>query len=173
VASRIAELMPGARVLDRELMRRSYELTFDTRGGLLSALLLPALAAFLLLAWDRLSGLSAAERREVGVLKSIGWSTTDVLAARLWESTSIAALGAVLGLGIAYVYVFVFDAPGLVDALLGWSALYPTLELAPTLDLVQLLTIVGAIVVPFAALSVVPAWRAAIIDPDRALRGDS
>lgn len=171
VTRRIAERVPGARVLDRRLLQRTYELTFDTRGGLLGVLLLPALAAFLLLAWERLTGLGADERREIGVLKSVGWGTGDVLTARLWESTAIAVLGATLGLVLAYAYVFWLGAPGLWDALLGWSALHPSMRLTPALDPVQALALLGAVVVPFVSVSVVPAWRAAMVDPDQAMRG--
>ncbi len=171
VQTRIAERLRGARVLDRRLLRRTYELTFDARGGLLAALLVPALAAFLLLAWERLTGLGAAERREIGVLKAVGWGTGDVLAARMWESSAIAFFGAALGLVSAYLYVFYAGAPGLADALLGWSAIHPPFRLAPALDLTQAFSLVGAVLIPFVTVSVVPAWRAAMIDPDRAMRG--
>ena len=171
VTARIAERVPGARVLDRRLLTRTYELTFDTRGGLLALLLLPALAAFLLLAWERLTGLGADERREIGVLKAIGWGTADVLAARMWESASIATVGTALGVVVAYLYVFVADAPGLLDALLGWSAIRPRMHLVPALDAVQAFSLIAAVVIPFVAVSVVPAWRAAMVDPDQATRG--
>ncbi|HEY8429687.1 MAG TPA: FtsX-like permease family protein [Sandaracinaceae bacterium] len=173
VTERIAERIEGARVLDARLLRRTYELTFDTRGGLLAAMLVPALSAFLLLAWERLTGLGDAERREIGVLKAVGWSTRDVLAARMWESFAIAFAGASLGLVLAYVYVFYAGAPGLADALLGWSAIHPPFDLAPALDVTQAFALVASVVVPFVAVSIVPAWRAAMIDPDRAMRGVS
>jgi len=173
VTEHIDARLPGARVLDKRLLRRTYELTFDTRGGLLAAMLIPALAAFLLLAWERLTGLGDAERREIGVLKAVGFGTADVLAARMWESLAIAFSGAVLGVVAAYVYVFVFRAPGMANALLGWSAIHPPFALAPALDATQALSLVALVVVPFVAVSIVPAWRAAMIDPDRAMRGAS
>lgn len=173
VTQRIDERLPGARVLDKRLLRRTYELTFDTRGGLLAALLVPALAAFLLLAWERLTGLGDAERREIGVLKAVGFGTADVLAARMWESLAMALGGASLGVILAYVYVFVFRAPGMADAMLGWSAIHPPFVLAPALDATQTFALIALVVVPFVAVSIVPAWKAAMIDPDRALRGGS
>ena len=111
------------------------------------------------------------ERREIGVLKAVGWSTSDVLAARMWESALVGLVGATLGLVVGYVHAFVFGAPGLADALFGWSSLHASLSLPPALDFAQLLAILGAVVVPFVGVSVVPAWRAAMLDPDRLLRG--
>ena len=127
-------------------------------------------SALLLLAWDRLTGLSAAERREIGILKTIGWETRDVLTARMWESGLVAAAGAALGLIGAYAHVFWFDAAGLSGVIFGWSALYPTLALVPSVGLGQVGAVAGLVIVPFVAISVVPAWRAATLDPDQALR---
>lgn len=133
--------------------------------------MLPALLAFLLLAWDRLTGLSEGERREIGVLKAIGWSTQDVLYARMLESGWVAFLGSTLGVVLGYIHAFVLGAPGISDALFGWSALHADLDLQPAVDGAQLLAIIGSVVIPFIAVSVAPAWRAAMLDPDRLLRG--
>lgn len=171
VAGALSETIAGARVLDRRALSRTYELTFDGRAGLLSVLFLPALAAFLLLAWERLTGIGDRERREIGVLKAVGWSTTDVLWARLWEALVVAVFGSWIGLLGAYGYVFVAQAPGLAGALLGWSALYPAMDLVPAVDAAQLFSLLGMVIVPFVGISIVPAWRAAMVDPDQAMRG--
>ena len=36
---------------------------------------------------------------------------------------------------------------------------------------VEVVVLLAGVVVPFVAISVVPAWRAAMLDPDEALRG--
>ena len=46
--------------------------------------------AFAILAWDKASGLSAEEKREIGILKAIGWETGDIIRMKLWESLLIA-----------------------------------------------------------------------------------
>ncbi|MBX7194682.1 MAG: FtsX-like permease family protein [Sandaracinaceae bacterium] len=171
VAEEIGQRMPTARVLQRDDLARLYELTFDARGGVLGALLLPALAALLLLAWERLSGLSLEERREIGVLKAVGWATEDVLAVRMIEAGLIALFGTVIGLLLAYLHVYVFEAALLSRVMLGWSSLRTPLALAPATDVSTLAALVALVVVPFTAVSAFPAWRAASIDPDRALRG--
>jgi ABC-type lipoprotein release transport system permease subunit len=170
-ARKINELMPGARIVDRQLMSRTYDLTFDTRGGMLGAMLLPALTALLVLAWDRLTGVGPGERREIGVLKAVGWRTSDVLLARLWENTVIAVYGAVPAIAAAYVYVFHLRAPGLGGVLLGWSSLYPALRLTPAVDAAQVVVLLSLVVIPFVAASLVPAWRTATHDPHGLLRG--
>ncbi len=170
-AGKIAELVPGARIVDRQLLDRTYDLTFDTRGGLMGAMLLPALAAFLVLAWDRLTGVGPGERREIGVLRAVGWKTSEILEARLWENLLIGAYGAGLGLLGAYGYVFLLGAPGLREVLMGWSSLYPAFDLAPAVTAGQVLVVGTLVVVPFVTLSLVPAWHATTRDPHGLLRG--
>lgn len=170
-ARKINELMPNARIVDRQLMSRTYDLTFDTRGGMVGAMLLPALVAFLVLAWDRLTGVGPGERREIGVLKAVGWCTSDVLMARLWENTVIAIYGAAPAIVAAYLYVFHLRAPGLAGVLLGWSSLYPALRLTPAVDAAQVVVLLSLVVIPFVAASLVPAWRTATHDPHGLLRG--
>ena len=171
VAARAIEAIPGARTLLRDALTRRRALTFEARAGLLSAVLLPLLLSFLVLTWDRLSGMGEDERREIGILKAVGWSTSDVLVCRLLESALIAGLGAALGLVLGYLHVFVLGAPGLSEAYFGWSNLRPAMALVPTLDPQVLVLSFTLVVLPFVAVSIVPAWRAATLDPDRAMRG--
>lgn len=170
VGARVREAMPNARVIERDALVRTYELTFDGRAGMLAVFLLPCLAALLLLCWDRLTGLGSNERREIGVLKAIGWETRDVLSARVWESAIVSLGGAFVGSVFAYAYVHMLGAPGLAGALFGWSALYPKLDLAPAVEWDHVWTVLGVVVLPYVAVSLVPAWRAATIDPDEAIR---
>jgi ABC-type lipoprotein release transport system permease subunit len=171
VARKIAKTLPQARILDRQLMNRAYDLTFDTRGGILGAMLLPAMVAFLVLAWDRLTGVGPGERREIGALKAIGWQTADVLQARLWENVVTALQGTLVGMLAAYLYVFPGQAPGLAEVLFGWSAVYPAFHPAPAVTGTQLLVLAVLVVVPFVTASLVPAWRASTHDPLALLRG--
>ncbi len=165
VAREIREALPGARVLERSLVMRTYALTLGARSGLVYAMLFPAIAALLLLAWDRLTGLGEDERREIAVLKLLGWSTRDVLVSRMLESGLVALLGTLLGFVLAYVFVFPLGAPLLRDALFGWSRLVPELALTPAVGAFDLFALLGSIVVPFVAVSVVPAFFAAMRDP--------
>lgn len=171
VAAQIAEHLPHARVVRRDQIARAYALTLGARAGLVGAMLLPLLGCFLLLAWDRMSGLGEDEKRELGVLTLVGWDLRDVLLAGLFQNGLVALTGAALGLLAAHVYVFGFGAPLLFDALLGWSRLHPTFELAPAWDAGQIVTVVAFVVVPFSLASLAPAFRAADVDVDALLRG--
>lgn len=165
------ERIPGARVVDRALMARVHELAFGRRGGLALAALLPALLAFLVLGWDRLSSLGAEERREISVLKAVGFATRDVVFVRLCESLILALAATALGVAIAYAWVFVLGAPGLRSAIAGFGVLQGDAPLVPSIDAAQIFGLALGVVGPFVALSVLPAWRAAIVDPMEGMRG--
>ena len=42
-----------------------------------------------MVAWDKATEPQPEERREIGVLKAVGWETSDVLAMKFWEGSSI------------------------------------------------------------------------------------
>jgi len=171
VAGKVLAALPGSRVIEKSLLPRIYALTYGRRAGLFLAAAIPALLALLVLAWDRASGLGPDERREIAILKAVGWSTDDVLSVKLLESLFVSLLAACLGLALAYVWVFPLGAPGLRPVLAGWSVLYPSAKLTPEVDLTQLITLAFAVVAPFVGLSIMPAWRAATMDPMESMRG--
>lgn len=165
VARTITEKLPGARVIERDLLARVYHLAYGRRAGFVLGASIPAILALLVLAWDRASGIGPDERKEIAVLKAVGWSTSDVLWAKLFESLLVGASATALGLLLGYAWIFWLGAPGLRPALVGWSVLYPRAALTPAVDVAQLLGISLAVMGPFALLSIVPAWRAATTDP--------
>jgi len=170
VARTITERIPGARVVERDLLARVHHLSYGRRAGFVLGAAIPAILALLVLAWDRASGIGPDERREIAVLKAVGWSTSDVLWAKLFESLLVGASATALGLLLGYAWIFWLGAPGLRPALVGWSVLYPRAALTPAVDVAQLLGISLAVLGPFALLSIVPAWRAATADPLETMR---
>ncbi|MDB5220791.1 MAG: transporter, permease protein, partial [Myxococcaceae bacterium] len=119
VARTITERLPGARVIERDLLARVYHLAYGRRAGFVLGASIPAILALLVLAWDRASGLGPDERKEIAVLKAVGWSTSEVLWAKLFESLLVGASATALGLLLGYAWIFWLGAPGLRPALVG------------------------------------------------------
>lgn len=171
VAAKVRERLPDCRTVQKSELLRTYEAIFDGRGGLSLLLFTTVLLAFAILAWDKASGLSAEERRELGILKSLGWSTEDVLLLRAWEGLSLSLTAFLLGSLLGYAHVTLGSAWLFGQALKGWSVLQPALHLGPKLDPYTLGVLGFLTVAPYAAATVLPAWRAAAADPDAAMRG--
>ena len=170
VAVKIIEQLPDVRVVTRAEIRRTYDAIFDWRGGLIAVVLGVAVLAFAILAWDRAAGLSAEERREIGILKGIGWDTADVLLLKLWEGSAISLTAFLAGTLLAWAHVFLFSAGLFEQTLKGWSVVYPSFRLAPDVDAYQLAVIFCLSVVPYTAATVIPSWLAASADPEAAMR---
>jgi ABC-type lipoprotein release transport system permease subunit len=170
VAAKIVARFPDSRPIMKTEMLRTYSAIFDWRGGVMLVMVAMAILAFAIFAWDRASGLSAAERQEIGILKSIGWDTGDILLLKFWEGAVISLLAFLLGVIAAYGHVFLLPSPLFAHALKGWSVLYPSFRLTPFVDLQQLAVLFMLTVLPYLAATIVPSWRAASGDPDAAMR---
>jgi lipoprotein-releasing system permease protein len=170
VARKVLEALPDSRAILREEMLRTYDAVFDWRSTLLLVPLSGALLAFAILAWEKASGLSADERREIGILKAVGWETGDVLRMKLWEGGLLSLSAYLFGTAAAYWHVFGFSAPLLAPVMQGWSVLYPDFRLIPAVSGTQLLALFFLTVFPYLAATLVPVWRAAVTDPDEVMR---
>ena len=171
IAKKISEALPSVRVLTRPQIQKTYQVVFGWRSGFGSICLLSALAAFVILAWDKASGLSPEERREIAILKVLGWETSDILAVRFWESVIVSGLACLLGITAAYIHVVYCAASLFRPVLMGWSVLRPELQLLPRLAAGDILLILAFTVIPYLAATVIPAWRSATVPADSALGG--
>ena len=171
IAAKLAEALPDSRPILREEVLRTYESIFNWREGIVLVLLSGAILAFAIFAWEKASGLSAEEKREIGILKAIGWETGDVLKMKFWEGALVSLTAFLLGYIAAYLHVFRFSSALFEPVLKGWAVLYPRFELTPVVDGFQVATLFFFTVFPYTVATIVPIWRAAITDPDAVMRG--
>jgi ABC-type lipoprotein release transport system permease subunit len=171
VAQKIALALPDSRPISRAEILRTYDAVFNWREGLLFVVLGTLTLAFIILAWDKAAGLSAEEKREIGILKAIGWETGDILRMKLWEGTLISLTAFLAGYLLAYWQVFHGGARLFAPVLKGWAVLYPQFRLTPAVDAQQILVLLAVTVLPYIVATLIPGWRAAIADPDAVMRG--
>ncbi len=170
IALKITQLYPDTRPVLREEILRTYDAVFDWRGGLSIVVLSGAILGFVILVWDKATGLSAEEKREIGILKGIGWETTDILLTKFWEGAVISLCSFFTGLVLAYVHVFWSGFVLFEPAIKGWSVLYPRFALTPAHGAYEVVTLFVLTVVPYTLTTIIPSWRAATIDPDTVMR---
>ena len=170
IATKIIEIYPDTRpVLRREILS-TYDAVFDWRGGMIIVILSVAVLAFIILAWDKATGLSAEEKKEIGTLKALGWETSDVLLMKYWEGAIVSLSSFIIGVLLAYLHVFFASSVVFEPALKGWSVLYPDFKLTPFLNAYQVATLFFLTVIPYTVATIVPSWRAATVDPDSVMR---
>jgi ABC-type lipoprotein release transport system permease subunit len=170
IAQKIAESLPDARIVLRDEILRTYEAVFSWRGGILIVILAGAALAFMILAWDKASGLSPEEKREIGILKAVGWETSDVLLLKFWEGMAISLTSFLVGMLLAYIHTFAASAALFAPILKGWGVLFPRFRLIPSLDAPLIIALFFLTVVPYIVATIIPSWRASIVDPDAVMR---
>jgi ABC-type lipoprotein release transport system permease subunit len=171
IATKIDQIFPDSRPITRDEILRTYDAVFDWRGGIVLVVLSGAVLAFIIFAWEKATGLSAEERREIGILKAIGWETEDVLQLKFWEGLTISLSSFLVGVILAYGHVFLTAAPLFAPVLKGWSVLYPNFHLTPFISFYQIVILFFFTVIPYTVATIVPSWKAATTDPDQVMRG--
>src|SRR4030042_3322449 len=170
IADKIKRALPDTRPIIRDEILRTYDTVFDWRGGIVMAILSGAIMSFIIFAWDKATGLSSDEKREIGILKGIGWETSDVILMKFWEGVVLSFSSFLLGIILAYIHVFFTSFALFAPVLNAWSVLYPEFKLIPSIDAYQMTTLFFLTVVPYTIATIVPSWRAATVDPDTIMR---
>jgi ABC-type lipoprotein release transport system permease subunit len=170
VADKVRRLLPDTRPVLRDEILRTYDALFDWRSGLLLVIFAGAVTAFVIFAWDKATSLSMEERREMGILKAVGWETAEVIAMKSWEGVIISLGSFFSGVILAYLHVFFTSVFLFEPVLKGWAVLYPRFQPVPFIDPYQLLALFFITVVPYTVATVIPSWNAATIEPDTIMR---
>jgi putative ABC transport system permease protein len=104
---------------------------------------------------------SVVERtKEIGILKAIGWANSDITGQVFLESLLQGLAGGIIGIGLGYLVTFVVPRLGIV------STQNLVLSVDPLLVLFGLtISLVGGLLA-----GIIPAWRAARLQPIEALR---
>lgn len=170
IASKIKQMYPDTRIVTNIDLKVSYQNIFDYKSGVFLALFIVSLFTFFIIIYDKSSGLSSEEKREIGILKAIGWRIDDVLKEKFYESFIISFFAYILGVLLAFAFVYLFQAPILREIFVGYSQLKTNFELPFVFD-VQTLFLVFFLSVPiYIAATIIPSWKVATLEADEVIR---
>jgi len=170
VALRIKELLPSARVITNKDMQVSYKKIFDYKSGLFLVLFIIAFFTFFIIIYDRMSGLSSEQKKEVGILKAVGWSISDILKEKFYEGFIISIFSYLLGISLALFYVYILKAPLLKNLFIGYSDLKPSFDLPFVLDIQTFMLLFMLSIPIYIASIIIPSWKIATLDADEVMR---
>lgn len=170
IIQKVKQIYPDSRVITKEDMKISYQNIFDYKSGVFLALFIVAIFTFFIIIYDRASGLSSNEKKEIGILKAVGWKIDDILKEKFYEAFIISFFAFILALMAAMFFVYVLQAPILKDIFTGYSVLKPAFSLPFYFDW-QSVSIIFFLSVPiYIAALIVPSWRIASMDADEVMR---
>lgn len=170
IARKIRELYPETRVLQKSDIAAGYDHLYDQKSGLFVTLFSTVLLSFFILLFHKASALTPHEKKEIGILRAVGWSINAVVSWKLIESALVALSAFLAGFALAYGYVFWLGAPGMMELFLGADNLPHHYRPAPDVPF-GVTALVFLLSVPvFISAVIFPAWRAAAADVHEVLR---
>lgn len=170
VASKIKLLHPQSRVVTKDDLKISYQNIFDYKSGIFLTLFITSIFTFFIVVYDRASGLSSEQKREIGVLRAIGWRVDDILKERFYEAFIVSIFSFLAGTIFAFAFVYIFNAPLISNVFSGYSKLKTTFDLAFVFD-IQTLALIFFLSVPiYISAIIIPSYRSATLDVDEVMR---
>jgi ABC-type lipoprotein release transport system permease subunit len=169
ILEKVSALHYDLRVVTKEEVKKSYENLYNYKGGLFLVLFLTLLSTFLLILYQRYSMVYSSEKRQIGLLRAMGWSIGDLLRLKFFETLIVVLFAFILGVIFAYIYIFIFDAPLLSGIFLGGENLANHVTFRPWVELSTLSSIFLLYALPSIASVVIPVWRVAITDAKEAM----
>ena len=170
IASKIRLMYPNFRVITKNDLRISYNNIFDYKSGIFLALFVVALFTFFIIIYDKTSGLSSDEKREIGVQKAVGWKIGDIILQKFYEAFILSFVAFFSAVTFAIFYVYFLNAPILRDIFTGYSVLKPPFELPFSFDFGTIALIFFTTVPLYIAATIIPSWFAATLEADEVIR---
>ena len=170
IQAKIKNLFPDTRVITNSDLRVSYQNIFDYKSGMFLALFIVSAFTFFMIIYDKASGLSSEEKREIGILKALGWKIDDVLKAKFYEAFAVSFISFLVGVILALFFVYSLQAPILRDIFIGYSRLKPAFDLPFVLDFQTLFLLFFLTIPLYIAAIIIPSWRVASMNADEVMR---
>ncbi len=163
--------LSNVRVLTKDVLLKAQETTYGARSGFFSVVWYVVLIAVAIVAFNQTVVVGHESKFEIGLLKALGFATTDVIQIRLIESIILGALAGSIGLIFGISYDVFLNAPILKDFMMGWATLYPSFTVPVYVSAETVLLTYVITIVPLLFATVIPSWLNATVDPDIAMRG--
>ena len=169
IITKLHLLFYDVRVIEKREVKKAYENLYNYKGGLFLILYLVTIVTFILILYQRYSMVYSTEKKEIGILRAVGWSIKDILKLKFYENLVIVLVSFIAGVTLAYFYVYLFHAPLLSQIFLGGSNLGNTVTFVPVLKFGTLASIFLFYAIPFLAAVLIPAWKIAVTPPKEAM----
>jgi len=170
VVSKIRLLFPDSRIITKDDLKVSYQNMFNYQRGVFLAIFVIALFTFFMIIYDKISGVSSSEAKEIGILKAVGWRVDDILKEKFYEAFIISSLSFIIGITISLWFVYTLQAPLLKEIFIGYSDLRPIFNLPFIIDYSSLALVFLVTIPIYISASIIPSWRVATRDSDEVMR---
>ncbi len=170
IKNKISLLFSDIRIITKKDIETSYQNIFDYKKSIFTLIIAISLFTFFIIIFDKLSGVDTGEKHEVALLKSLGWSISDILRTKFYEAFIISFLSYLTGFLISIIFVYYLNAPFLKDIFTGYSILKPEFNLNYYFDFSLYFTVFLLSIPVYIAATIIPSWKIATLDADEVIK---
>ncbi len=158
------------RVIQKNDIKKAYENLYNYKGGVFLILFIVVMITFILILFQRYTMISSSDKKEIGILRAVGWSIKDVIKLKIFETFIIAFISFLIGVILAYIFVFFLNAPILSNIFLGFKNLENNVPFVPNIDFSTMSTLFLFFIIPFISAVLIPTWKIAVIEPIESMK---
>ena len=100
----------------------------------------------------------------------MGWGIKDIIKLKIIENFLVGFMAFIIGIIIAYIFVFILQAPILKNIFIGFSNIRNDFILNSYVEISQIITLFLFFMIPFLSAVLIPVWKLAIIDPMESMK---
>lgn len=161
---------PNSRIIQKEDIKKAYENMFNYKGGIFLILFIVVMVTFILILFQRYSMINSSDKKEIGILKAVGWSIKDIIKLKIFETFIIGFLAFILGIILAFVFVFILNAPFLSNIFLGFQNIQNDVQFIPNIEFTTIFMLFLFFIIPFISAVLIPVWKIAVIEASESMK---
>ena len=158
------------RILQKDELKKEYENMFNYKGGIFLILFVVVLFTFILILYQRYSMISSTDKKEIGILKAVGWSIKDIIKLKIMENFIVGFMAYIIGVVFSYIFVFILNAPILKHIFIGFSNMQNDFIFNPNIEINSLITLFLFFMIPFLSAILIPVWKVAVLDSTKSMK---
>ncbi len=170
ISAKLAYKYPQLKLTTKDEILKDYELLYQFKSGWFLLIFIVSFITFAIILYDKSSGLRSEEKREISILKALGWEINHIIYYKLLESFILSLLAFLFGLSLALFYVYFLDAPLLKYVFTGYSELKQPFSLSFVYEPKAFALLFFSTVPLYIAVCIIPSWKAATKDVNEVLR---
>lgn len=120
---KIKEILPNAKIISKQDKFLEFKSVFGKKSGAFLMLFFVVLLIFAMIIFDNIRSVLTKEKKEIAMLKILGFSVNHLLKKAFWQSFFLSFFSLVFGVFLGFVFVYYFNAPILRDIFLNLDSL--------------------------------------------------